>query len=91
MGLLQHRCAQHLYIYLTLFGLATTHRVDTRSRFPANGFLTTRLLGPHIRLMVDVLLTMNEAFCIAGVEFPVFRPKLIQGRSNRGISEKKHD
>jgi hypothetical protein len=21
--------------------------------------------------MVDVLLTMNEAFCIAGVEFPV--------------------
>ena len=91
MGLLQHDSAQHLYIYLTLFGLATTPRVDTRSRFPANGSLTARLLGPHIRLMVDVLLTTNEAFCTAGVEFPFFRPKFVQGRSNRGISEKKHD
>jgi hypothetical protein len=25
--------------------------------------------------MVDVLLTMNEAFCTAGVEFPVPSPK----------------
>jgi hypothetical protein len=38
--------------------------------------------------MVDVLLTMNEAFCIAGVKFPA------PNRQKRGaqvISEKKHD
>jgi hypothetical protein len=28
--------------------------------------------------MVDVLLTMNEAFCIAGVEFPVPLPKAMR-------------
>jgi hypothetical protein len=28
--------------------------------------------------MVDVLLTMNEAFCIAGVEFPVPSPKALR-------------
>jgi hypothetical protein len=33
---------------------------------------------PHIRLMVDVLLTMNEAFRIAEVEFPVSSPKALQ-------------
>ena len=32
-------------------------------------------LDPHIRLMVDVLLTMNEAFRVAGVEFPVALPQ----------------
>jgi hypothetical protein len=41
--------------------------------------------------MVDVLLTMNEAFCIAGVEFPVSCPNLKQRQRRRGISEKKHD
>jgi hypothetical protein len=41
--------------------------------------------------MVDVLLTMNEAFCIAGVEFPVSRPNHTQRRCKQGISEKKHD
>jgi len=28
--------------------------------------------------MVDVLLTMNEDFCIAGVEFPVPSPKALR-------------
>jgi hypothetical protein len=50
--------ALHLYIYLTL--------LDSNNGVTASGtFLPPE---PHIRLMVDVLLTMNEAFCIAGGE-----------------------
>ena len=45
-------------------------------------------LDSHIRLMVDVLLTMNEAFRLAeGRVFLFLRHK----RSVQGISEKKHD
>jgi hypothetical protein len=38
--------------------------------------------------MVDVLLTMNEAFCRAGGGVSCL---LSKKRSKRGISEKKHD
>jgi hypothetical protein len=46
------------------------------SHFWTLPFLGSPLQGhfkpePNIRLMVDVLLTMNEAFCNAGVKFPV--------------------
>ena len=58
------------------FCTSTSH-LSTRktgSRYPAKIYFHIEP-GPHIRLMVDVLLTMNEAFCIAGVEFPASRPK----------------
>jgi hypothetical protein len=59
--LLPHRGAPHLYIYLTLLD-------PTFLGSPLQGYFQPE---PNIRLMVDVLLTMNEAFCIAGVKFPV--------------------
>jgi hypothetical protein len=42
--------------------------------------------------MVDVLLTMNEAFCIAGGEVSCAEsPNLFKWRGAQVISEKKHD
>lgn len=43
--------------------------------FQSHRFKAILLFETHIRLMVDVLLTMNEAFRIAGVEFPVHSPQ----------------
>jgi hypothetical protein len=60
VGLQLHRGALQLRIYLTLLDSTTESPLQTR--------LFRQLPEPHIRLMVDVLLTMNEAFCIAGGE-----------------------
>jgi hypothetical protein len=46
--------------------------------------------GPLIRLMVDVLLTMNEASCYAGGRVFLLH-FLADANGAQGISEKKHD
>jgi hypothetical protein len=69
---------------------STSHFFDPQqgSRFPAKKYIFI-YCPPHIRLMVDVLLTTNEAFCIAGVSFLLRRTTNNGGASE--ISEKKHD
>ena len=59
MGLLMHA--------VLCICTSTSHFWTLLIRVTALG--TYLLPGPHIRLMVDVLLTMNEAFCVAGVAF----------------------
>ncbi|WP_449594138.1 hypothetical protein [Polaromonas sp.] len=55
--------------------------------FQSQRFKAILVLEPHIRLMVDVLLTMNEAFCRAGGGVSCF--SLLANK--QGISEKTHD
>ena len=59
-GLAVAQGALQLRIYLTL--------LDSNNGVTASGTASSLPPGLHIRLMVDVLLTMNEAFRIAGGE-----------------------
>jgi hypothetical protein len=70
-----------LYIYLTLLRLyQQSHRLKTGQPEP---------LGRHIRLMVDVLLTMNEAFrYAAGASFLFARPHHKRGSAARCLVRK---
>jgi hypothetical protein len=63
---------------------STSHFWTLFSESPHQGNVA---LDPHIRLMVDVLLTTDEAFCSAegGVSCSLLKP------GQQEISEKKHD
>jgi hypothetical protein len=64
---------------------STSHFWTLFSESPHQG---NSVSDPYIRLMVDVLLTMNEAFCIAGGGVSCFFAK---NKADRGLVRKKHD
>jgi len=75
-----HRGAPHLYIYLTLLG-STNRAIASRP--------VGRNLSRIIRLMVDVLLTMNEAFrYAAGASFLFARPHHKRGSADKCLVRK---
>ena len=56
--------------------------------FQSHRFKAILLFETHIRLMVDVLLTMNEAFRIAGGGVSC---SFATNEADRGLVRKKHD
>jgi len=83
-GLTDARGAPHLYIYLTLLG--STNRAIASG----TGFSGSRP-NRNIRLMVDVLLTTNEAFRNAAGGRFLFACSNHKWSSAQVICEKKHD